>query len=100
MTKVSLFVELKARPGKEETVAQFLAGAVPLVEAEPATVTWYAIRFDARTFGIFDSFPDEAGRQAHLQGRVAEVLMAHAPDLLDGAPVIRTADILAEKLSG
>jgi quinol monooxygenase YgiN len=100
MTKVSLFVELKAKPGKEEDVAQFLAGALPLVEAEPATLTWYAIRFDARTFGIFDSFPGDAGRQAHLQGCVAEALMAHAPDLLDGAPVIRTADILAEKLPG
>jgi quinol monooxygenase YgiN len=100
MTKVSLFVELKAKPGKEEAVAQFLASALPLVDAEPATVTWYAIRFDARTFGIFDSFPDEAGRQAHLQGRVAEALMARVPELLDSAPVIRTADILAEKLSG
>jgi len=78
-------------------VAQFLAGALPLVDREPATLRWFAIRFDAITFGIFDSFADDAGRQAHLQGRVAEALMANAAALLDGPPTIRSGDVLAQK---
>jgi quinol monooxygenase YgiN len=97
MTKVCLFVELKAKAGKEEAVAEFLAGALPLVNGEAATLRWSAIRFDASTFGIFDSFADDAGRLAHLQGRVAEALMANAPDLLDGPPIIRNGELLAQK---
>jgi quinol monooxygenase YgiN len=98
MTAVSLYVELKAKPGKEEAVAAFLASAQNLVEAEPGTIAWFAVRFDHNTFAIFDAFDDEAGREAHLSGKVAEALMANADELLAAAPQIRKADVLADKL--
>ncbi|HQS96248.1 MAG: antibiotic biosynthesis monooxygenase [Novosphingobium sp. 17-62-19] len=98
MTAVSLYVELKAKPGKEEEVASFLASAKSLVDAEPGTVTWFAVRFDQSTFAIFDAFDDEAGRDAHLAGKVAEALMANADALLAVAPEIRKANVLADKL--
>lgn len=99
MTRVALYVELKARPGKEEEVAAFLVSARSLVNAEPATVTWFALRFDQSTFAIFDAFNDEAGREAHLAGQVAAALMARAGELLASAPQIRKSDVLADKLS-
>ena len=98
MTRFALSVELKAKPGKEEDVAAFLAGAGPLVDAEPATVAWFAARLDQQTFVIFDAFNDDAGRDAHLNGPVAEALLANAAELLTGPPQIRKADVLADKL--
>lgn len=98
MTKVSLYVELRAKPGKEEAVAAFLASAESLVVAEPGTIAWFAVRFDQSTFAIFDAFANEAGREAHLAGQVAAALMAHADELLAFAPQIRKADVLADKL--
>jgi quinol monooxygenase YgiN len=98
MTKVSLYVELKAKSGKEETVAQFLAGARSLVVAEAGTTAWFAVRFDKDTFAIFDAFEGEAGRAAHLGGQVAAALMANAGELLAVPPAIRKADVLADKL--
>src|SRR5271155_1719951 len=98
MTKVSLFVELKAKVGKEEAVAQFLAGAQSIVEAEPGTTAWFAVRFDTQTFAIFDAFEDDAGRDSHLNGEVAAALMAHADELLAVPPAIRKANVLADKL--
>ena len=68
---LGLFVRLEANPGREDDVAAFLVGALALVREEPATTTWFAVRMGPATFGIFDTFPDEAGRQAHLEGRVA-----------------------------
>ncbi|MDQ0392743.1 putative quinol monooxygenase [Labrys monachus] len=100
MTKFALYVELKAKPGKEEDVAAFLAGAQGLVEAEPDTVAWFAVRFDKDTFAIFDAFDSEAGREAHLGGRVAAALMAGAEELLAVAPQIRQPTVLADKLPG
>jgi len=98
MTAVSLYVELKAKPGKEEEVASFLSSAKSLVDAEPGTISWFAVRFDQSTFAIFDAFDDEAGRDAHLGGKVAEALMANADALLAVAPEIRKANVLADKL--
>jgi quinol monooxygenase YgiN len=95
---VALFVKLEAKPGKEEEVDAFLRSALPLVLEEPATTAWFAIRMGPSTFGIFDAFPDEAGRQAHLVGKVAAALMAKAPDLLAAAPSIDKVDVLASKL--
>jgi quinol monooxygenase YgiN len=100
MTKVALLVELKAKPQKVEEVAQFLAGAQPLAMAEPGTITWYAARLSTDTFMIFDTFADDAGRQAHLSGPIAAALMAHADDLLAEPPQIRQAEILADKPPG
>ncbi|SEI03865.1 Quinol monooxygenase YgiN [Rhizobium tibeticum] len=100
MTKQAIYVELKARSGKEDEVATFLKSAQALVAQEPGTVTWFAVRYDQRTFAIFDAFDDEAGRQAHLKGKVAAALMARAEELLSEAPQLRTPDVLADKLPG
>jgi quinol monooxygenase YgiN len=100
MVKVGLFVRLQAKPGKEEEVASFLHGGLSIVEQEPGTITWYAIRFGPTTFGIFDTFKDDSGRQAHLAGQVAAALMAKAPELLDQPPAIEKIDLLAAKLPG
>ena len=96
--RTALLVRLEAKPGKEAAVVSFLQGGLPIVEQEPATITWYALKLGPSTFGIFDTFPDDTGRQAHLAGRVAAALMAQAPDLLAGAPAIEKVDILAAKL--
>jgi len=98
MTQVALYVELKAKPDKAEELAQFLVGAQPLAAAEAETVVWFAIRFDETTFGIFDAFDNEAGRQAHLNGRIAEALMSRAEELLAVMPEIRQPIVLANKL--
>lgn len=100
MVKVGLFVRLEAKAGKEAAVESFLRGGLPIVQEEPATTVWFAIRLGPSTFGIFDAFPDEAGRQAHLSGRVAAALMAKAPELLAQPPVIEKVDVLATKLPG
>lgn len=100
MVKVALFVRLKAKPGKEKDVESFLLGGLPLVEEEPATTAWFGIRLGPSTFGIFDAFPDEAGRQAHLSGKVAAALMANAAELFAEPPSIEKVDVLAAKLAG
>jgi len=100
MVTTALFVRMEAKPGKEEEVDQFLRGGLALVEQEPATIAWFGVRLGPTTFGIFDAFPDEAGRQAHLAGQVAAALMANAPDLLASPPVIEMLDVLAAKLPG
>ncbi|HWG05978.1 MAG TPA: antibiotic biosynthesis monooxygenase [Beijerinckiaceae bacterium] len=99
MTKYALYVPLKAKPGKEEEVAQFLRSAVPLVDNEPGTITWYAIQEGPSAFAIFDTFDDEAGRDAHLNGKVAAALMekAKAGDLFVQPPEIFKLAILADK---
>ena len=97
---VGLWVRLEAKPGREQEVEAFLMGGLPLVEAEPATIAWFGLRLGPSTFGIFDTFPDEAGRQAHLAGKVAEALMAKAADLLASPPEIAHVDVLAAKLPG
>ena len=98
MVKVALFVQLEAKPGKEADVEKFLLGGLPIVEEEPATTAWFAIRMGPSTFGIFDAFPDEAGRQAHLSGKVAAALMANAAELFSKPPAIEQIDVLAVKL--
>ncbi|MGH3773415.1 MAG: putative quinol monooxygenase [Pseudonocardiaceae bacterium] len=98
MPTVGLLVTMTAKPGKEAAVEEFLHGGLALVNDEPATTAWFAIRLGGSTYGIFDVFGDDAGRDAHLSGRVAEALMAQAPDLFDGAPQIEKVDVLATKL--
>ena len=98
MVSVALLVRLEAKPGREAEVESFLRSGLAIVQEEPATTAWFAIRLGRSTFGIFDAFPDEAGRQAHLSGRVAAALMAKAPDLLAQPPAIEKVDVLAAKL--
>jgi quinol monooxygenase YgiN len=96
MVKLGLLVRLEAAPGKEEALADFLRQGQALVEDEPGTIVWYAVRMGPSTFGIFDAFDDEAGREAHLNGRVAEGLGANA-DLFAQPPSIEQVEVLASK---
>lgn len=98
MVRVALFVRLEAKPGKETDVEDFLHGGLSIVEEEPATIAWFAIRLGPSTFGIFDAFPDESGRQAHLSGRVAAALTEKASELFAQPPSIEKLDVLAAKL--
>jgi quinol monooxygenase YgiN len=100
MVKTALYVHLEAKPGKEKEVAEFLKGGLALVNNEPATTAWFGIQMGPSTFGIFDAFPDEAGRNAHLNGQVAAALMAKAGDLFSKPPSISKVDVLAAKLPG
>lgn len=100
MVQVALLVRLEAKPGKEAEVEEFLCGGLALVEDEPDTTAWFALRLGPTTFGIFDAFPGEAGRDAHLNGRVAATLIQQAPDLFSVAPAIENCDVLAAKLPG
>ena len=97
MVTVGVLARLEAKPGKEREVASFLEGALPLAEQEEATAAWFAIRLGPSTFGIFDVFPDEAGRKAHLDGPIAAALMQNADELLSHAPTIERVDVLASK---
>jgi len=97
MVKLALLVRLEAKPGKEAEVESFLKSGLAIVQEEPATTDWFALRLGPSTFGIFDTFADESGRNAHLNGRVAAALMAKAGDLLSKPPVIEKVDILAAK---
>ncbi|MEI9920891.1 MAG: antibiotic biosynthesis monooxygenase [Bacteroidota bacterium] len=97
MTKVALFVRLEAKSGKEQEVADFLRSGLSIVQNELQTTTWYGIQLGRSTFGIFDTFPNDAGRKAHLAGEVAVALMANAHRLLAHESVIEFADVLASK---
>lgn len=97
MNKVGILATLQARPGKEAEVEQFLKLAGPLVEAETGTTTWFAFKVGPATFGIFDTFKDEGGRSAHVNGEVAKALFARAEELFVSHPDIKPADIIAEK---
>lgn len=93
-------VRLEAKPGKEKEVESFLLSGLPLVMEEPATTAWFGIRLGPTTFGIFDAFPDDAGREAHLSGKVAAALMAKAGELFSEPPTIEKVEVLAAKLPG
>jgi hypothetical protein len=98
MATVGLLVRLEARSGKERELEEFLRSALPLAQEESETIAWFAVQFGPSSFGIFDVFPDDAGRQAHLTGRIAAALGARAAELLSTAPVIERLDTLASKL--
>ncbi|CAE6741495.1 MULTISPECIES: putative quinol monooxygenase [Paraburkholderia] len=100
MVKLALYVRLEAKPGKEQDVEAFLLSGLPLVEEEPATSAWFGLKLGPTTYAIFDAFPDEAGREAHLNGKVAAALMAKAGELFATPPSIHKLDVLASKLPG
>jgi quinol monooxygenase YgiN len=93
-----LFVRMEAKPGKGDQVETFLRGGRDLVEDEPNTIAWFALRMGPTTFGIFDAFPDDESREAHLSGKVALALMEKAPDLFVVKPTIDKFDVFALKL--
>lgn len=97
MVKKALFARLKAKAGKENELKEFLEGGLQLALEEVLTVNWYALQFDDSTFGIFDTFESETGRDAHLNGKIAEALMAKADELLAEAPKIEKIELIAVK---
>jgi quinol monooxygenase YgiN len=98
-SEYALQATLEAKPEKADDVEEFLESALPMAEDEEQTTTWFALRFDDTTFGIFDTFPDEEGRQAHLDGEIAAKLLANADELLAEEPQIEEVDVLAAKHS-
>lgn len=100
MTTVGLFVHLEAKPGREFEVENFLRDALPLVQDELGTTAWFALRIGPSTFAIFDAFPDEQSRRAHIEGKLAANLISRAPDLFARPPIIERVDVLADKLPG
>lgn len=100
MVNVGLLVTVQAKPGKESEVEKFLVDALPLAQDEPATVAWFAIRLDESTFGIFDAFPDDDGRQTHLSGPIGQALSQRADELFAKPPSVAPLDVLANKLPG
>jgi len=97
MEKLALLARLEAKPGKEQQLADLLQSALPLAEAEIGTVRWFALQLSPSTFGIFDTFADEAGREAHLNGEIPKALTAHADELLAVPPVIEKVNLIAVK---
>ena len=100
MVRVALWVRLEAKPGKEAAVEAFLKSGLALANQEPATTAWFALKIGPSTFGIFDAFPDDSGRSAHLNGPIAAALMANASELLSSPPSIEKVDVLAAKMPG
>jgi len=96
--KLSLLVRLEAKPGKEDELAAFLMQGLQLAQQEATTPVWFALRLGPSTFGVFDAFADEAGRQAHLNGPIRKALNVQAPNLLASAPVIERVEVLGAKL--
>lgn len=94
----ALLARFEAKPGKEAVVADFLAGAVALARQEDRTIVWFALQLGPATFGVFDAFADDTGRQAHLNGPIAQALMARAPELFSRPPQIDPVDVLAAKI--
>jgi quinol monooxygenase YgiN len=88
---------VEAKPGKEKELEAFLKSAQPLAVSEPATTNWYAVKLGPAKFGIFDTFPDDAGRQAHLTGPIAKALFAKADELLAKPPQVEMLEIIASK---
>jgi quinol monooxygenase YgiN len=98
ITNVGLFLRLEAKTGHEEEVENLLKKAVQMVDEEEGTTVWFSFRFGPSSFGIFDTFPDDGARQAHLQGAVAQALKEHGPEWLAEDPTIEPLDILAAKV--
>jgi quinol monooxygenase YgiN len=99
MTQLALFARLEAKPGKEKAVAQLLRTGLDLAQKESGTPIWFALQLGPSTFGIFDAFYSEEGRQAHLKGAIAQALMDQAPELLAEAPSIEEVDVLGSKIA-
>ena len=97
MAKQAIWVMLKAKPGKEEEVEAFLKQGASMSLEEPQTVTWYGVKLGPGTYGVFDTFNDEEGRDAHLSGEIAKALMANAPTLFSNEIKIEKMEILAHK---
>jgi quinol monooxygenase YgiN len=97
MSRLAIWAQLEAKPGKEKEVEAFLKSAQPLAEREPGTISWYAIKMGPGKYGIFDTFADENGRNAHLNGEIAKALFAKAAELFAKPPEVAKPEVLASK---
>ncbi len=97
MVKLALLVRLEVKAGKENELEALLTSSLPMAENEPGTIHWFALRIGPSTYGIFDSFEKEEGRQAHLNGPIAAALLAKSSELLSKPPVIEQVELLAVK---
>jgi quinol monooxygenase YgiN len=97
MINLALLVRLEAKPGKEKELEALLTSSLPMAQNEPDTIHWFALRIGPSAYGIFDTFEEEEGRQAHLNGPIAAALMAKVPELLSKPPVIEQLELLAVK---
>jgi len=95
----ALLARLEAKPGKEAAVKDLLTGALSLANQESRTTFWFALQLGPSTFGVFDAFADEDGRQAHLKGPIAKALMEHAQELFSEPPQIEPVDVLSSKVA-
>lgn len=100
MNNFAIWAQVEAKPGKEREVEEFLKSAQPLAEREAGTTAWYAVKIGPARFGIFDTFADEQGRDAHLNGEIAKALFAKAPELFSKQPEVHKIAIIAEKTPG
>jgi quinol monooxygenase YgiN len=100
MSKLAIWAEVEAKPGKEQAVAEFLKSAQALAEMEPETISWYVVRLGGAKFGIFDTFADEHGRDAHLNGEIAKALFGKAQELFAKEPEVHKLELLAAKIPG
>ena len=99
MYQVALFARLEARPGKENEVAKLLEAGLTMAKQEPKTLLWFALRLGPTTFGVFDAFANEEGRQTHLNCPIAQALVAKAPELFAKAPAIEPLEVLGSKVA-
>ena len=97
MIKFALFARLEAKPGKEAAVREFLEMGLALANREYTTPIWFALKLSESTFGVFDAFENEAGRQAHLEGPIAQALMTKADELFARPPSIEPIEVLGLK---
>jgi len=100
MSQLAIWAEMEAKPGKEQEVANFLKSAQSLAEREQGTITWHAMRLGGPKFGIFDTFADERGREAHMNGEIAKQLFNKAKELLVKEPEIHKLELLGAKVPG
>jgi quinol monooxygenase YgiN len=100
MDKFAIWAQMEAKPGKEAEVEEFLKSAQPLAEQEPGTTTWYALKIGPSKYGIFDTFADDAARNAHLTGEIAKALFLKATELFVREPEIDKPEIFAAKAPG
>ncbi len=100
MAKLAIWAVVESKPGKEKAVEAFLKSALPLAEAEPGTLTWYAVKIGPSKYGIFDTFADETGRNAHLNGEIAKALFGPGRELLTKDPEVHKIEVIAAKSAG
>ena len=97
MAKYALYAPLKAKPGKESEIEAFLKQGAEMAAEESGTTSWFGLKEGEGRYAVFDTFDDEQGRDAHMNGAIAKALMAKANELFAEPPRIHKIDVLASK---